>query len=321
MHVLVSFKARPQDKHLINEILSKYARTLFIDEVFDYEMLKDVEIILSGSGLDLTDEILNSVKKLKFIQLISAGADSVPFEKIDENVVVATNAGGNAIPVAEHAMALLLTATKKIIEHDQNMKKGIWMRKNYGETLYGKKLGIIGFGHIGKEIAKRAKAFGMKIFAINRSGKTDFDVDFIGDISKLDYVLGSCDYIILALPLTKKTRGLIDKDKLKKMKRNAILINVGRGAVIKEEDLYYHLIENPNFIAALDVWWHYPKKGDNKAFQKYPFHKLKNIIMTPHIAGFSKELREDIIKNALFNIIRFIKGEKPKNIVNRNDYI
>jgi len=318
--LLVTFKPKTTDRNLISKILGDYIDIIYLHEITSIKDLEDVEIILSGSGMDL-ENIIEKTLNLKFIQLLAAGADAVPFSKIRNNVIVATNSGANAIPVAEHAIALLLSAAKRIVEHTVLMRNGVWKRRLFGDLIYGKKLGIIGFGNIGKEIAKRVKAFGMKILAINRSGKTNEKVDFIGDINSLNYVLENSDYVILSLPLTKHTRGLINRDKLNKMKKNAVLVNISRGGVIVEKDLYEHLKENPNFIAALDVWWQYPEKDQEKCFQKYPFHKLNNVIMTPHIAGFTKEIREKVIESALLNILKFIQTKHADNIVDKNEYL
>lgn len=322
--VLVTFKAKNRDKEIIQGLLDDKGAVFFVDEISQdklEEIIPQVNIILTGSGLDLKKEYLEKAENLEMIQTISAGVDYVPFKWIREDVIVCSNAGGNALAVAEHAIALLLSAAKKIVYHHENMRKGFWRRRIHGVLLRGKKLGIIGFGNIGKLVAKFAKAFEMRVLAINRSGKSDMEVDFIGTLNDLDYVLSSADFIVLALPLTKETKGLITKEKLRLMKKNAVLINVARGPIIDQKDLYEHLKSNPEFIAALDVWWEYPEDLNKPKFQKYPFHELENIIMTPHVAGFSSELREYVIRHAVENIVLFIEGKKPRNIVNRESYI
>lgn len=322
--VLVTFRANDRDKKLIDEVLSGIADVAYLRDLNPYEInkiLEDVRIILTGSGRDLTKEILHKARKLEFIQTLSAGADNIPFRLIDDKVLVANNAGGNAVAVAEFALALILSAIKKIPLRDRYMRSGIWLRRLPHALLSNKIVGIIGFGHVGVELAKRLKALGVKVYGVNRSGKSPINIDFIGGLDSLEYVLSKADIVVIALPLTKKTMGFIDSQKLGMMKRNVIIVNVGRGPVINQRDLYEFLKSNPDAIAALDVWWRYPEDYDKRVYQDYPFHELDNVIMTPHIAGFSLDIRDFVIKHALQNIIRYIKGEKPVNIVDRSDYV
>jgi len=322
--VLVTFKARREDKDIIGRYLNSLAKVYFIDELEEKELdniLPEINIILTGSGLDLSSELLRKTRNLEFVQTLSAGVDSLPFSDIPEDVIICSNAGGNAVAVAEHTWALILAATKKIVYHDNNMRKGLWKRREYGMILRGKAIGILGLGHIGREVARIAKAFGMRILAINRSGKTDMSVDFIGTLDDIDYLLRNSDIIVITLPLTRWTRGLIGHRELALMKPNAILVNVSRGPIVDQKALYEHLKSNPNFVACLDVWWRYPPRGSDKAFQDYPFHELSNVIMTPHIAGFAPEIRPEVIKKAVENIVRYIKGERLLNVVRREDYV
>lgn len=322
--LLVVFKARPEDKKIITSVLGALIDVYFIDDLSEEqlkELLPKVNIILSGSGLDLTQEIVRNLRDVEFIQTLSAGADYLPLRSLSERVIICTNAGANAIAVAEHVWALILAAAKRIIYHDQSMRKGTWKRRDYGFLLQNKIIGIIGIGNIGKNVAKIARAFGMRVFAINRSGMTDADVDFIGTPEKLDTLLQNSDIIVIAVPLTKYTRGMIGKRELSLMKPNAILVNVSRGEVVDQKALYEHLKSNPNFIACLDVWWRYPSSDSEITYQDYPFHELPNVIMTPHIAGFALEIRDKVLVDALENIVKYLRGEKPRNVINRDDYL
>ncbi len=320
--ILVTFRTKPHDREIILGKLEGIAEAIFLYglDKLPIEIIQKATIIFTGSGLDLKPEILARAKNLKMIQTLSAGVDTLPFEKIPRNVIVCSNAGGNAIVVAEHAFAMILAATRKITYHNGVMRSGIWQRRRYGILLHGKTLGILGLGNVGREIARIGKCFGMRIYAINRSGKTTMDIDFIGTPKDLDFVLRNSDIVVISLPLNKYTRGIIGERELKLMKKNAILVNVSRGAIIDQKALYNHLRENTEFTACLDVWWKYPPRGSDKCFQDYPFHELPNVIMTPHIAGFSEEIRTRVLLHALENILRFIRGEKPINIVDRDEY-
>ncbi|MEX0568319.1 MAG: 2-hydroxyacid dehydrogenase [Candidatus Njordarchaeota archaeon] len=322
--LLVTYKTREEDREIIESTLGSILNIFYLERIQEKELLgvaRKINIILTGSGLDIPIAILQEMANLELIQTLSAGVEYVPMGKIPKKIIVCSNSGANAQVVAEHAFALILNAAKKVLYHDQNMRKGIWKRRDYGRALFDKTIGIIGLGNIGKIIAKIAKCLGMKIFAINRSGKTEVDVDFIGTIDDLKYVLENSDIIVICLPLTKHTYNLIGKKELEYMKPNTILVNIARGPIIDQKALYSHLVKNKEFVACLDVWWKYPDKGSDVCFQDFPFHELPNVIMTPHIAGFAREIRKKVILHAVLNIKRYVEGKKPNNMINIGDYL
>ena len=325
VNVLIYIKLNENEKKMIKKALEGYAKVFFRDDISDEKILQEIEIIIAGSGLDIIKDDLSKMRNLKFVQILAAGADHVPFKHLPESVIVASNAGANAVPVAEHAMGLLHAIIKNICYHDHIMRKGKWDRKKYGKLIYGKNACIIGFGFIGCELAKRLKAYGVKVYGFNRSGRNkcnDASIDGVYKIDKIHDLIKKCDFIFVSLPLNKNTMGFINLDLLEKMKKDAILINVGRGPVINIEDLYRFLKKNPEFKVGLDVWWDYPDAPYKENFyQKLPFHELENIVMTPHIAGFAEEIRIHVFTSALENVIRFIEGKEVRNIVNREDYL
>ena len=263
-------------------------------------------------------KIISKMKKLKMLQSFSAGVNHFNFDSIPENVVVCTNSGANAWSVAEHALALMLSAARKIPQKMERMKNGEFPQMYENRILKGKNVGIIGFGNIGQNLAKLLKPFNTRIYAINRSGKYEgnLKIEFIGTLNDIDYILEKSNFVVLSLPLTKETEGLINRERLKKMKKDAILVNVARGKIVVEKDLYQHLLENPKFIGALDAWWHY---GDEFK-QNFPFEKLENVVLSPHCAGIYEGWFEEGIKHAAENIKRFIEG-KTENVVRREDYL
>ena len=326
LNVLVYVKTDQDDKEFIREKLLGKADVFFLEDIRkNIGILDKIDIVITGSGRELNKEFLQKMRSLKFIQLLAAGADKVPFEHLSDRIIVASNAGGNAIAVAEHAIGLLLCILKNICFHDSNMRRGIWNRRKYGSLIYGKTVCVVGHGHIGCELSRRLKAFGAKIIGFNRHGRRPCEKDAAERVLFIDKIhdfLGSCDIIFITLPLNKYTRGFVNADFLSKVKSDSILINVGRGEVINQRDFYQFLRNNKEFRAGIDVWWDYPSEPYAKNFyQKYPFHKLNNVVMTPHIAGFSKEIRRNVFENALKNVIRFINGEQPKNIINPADYL
>jgi glycerate dehydrogenase len=186
--------------------------------------------------------------------------------------------------------------------------------------LNGGVFGVIGLGGIGSRAAGIAKAFGMKVYAITRTGTSSFPCDFVGDPSKLHLVLRESDILLLALPLTKQTRNLIARSELEAMKRDAILVNVARGDLVDRAAIYEHLRANPRFIYATDVWWLGPD-GRESFDPSDPLFQLPNFICTPHTSGPLAFVKGGAVRNAMENVIRFLRGEAPRNIVRREDYL
>lgn len=316
MKTLVAIELKEEMKKKIKEFMRDAAEVFFLDEEYPDEI--DVLVVFRWRGV--ADRIVEKLKSLKFIQCLTQGVDHIDFNKIGKNVKVARGIGENAPYIAEHVFALLLASAKRIIFYDSLMKRREFRQDIYVKPLKGKTMSILGLGPIGIEVAKRAKAFGMKVIGITRTGKTNIKLDFIGTLDSLEKVLSCGDYIVIALPLTKRTRGLIGRKELKMMKKDAILINVARGKIIDEEALYHHLKENPDFTACLDALWRYPKNSEYNG-QNFPFEELPNVIMTPHISTLVPDYFENMLWPALENVKRYMKTGKADRLVNRDDYI
>ncbi|AGB04401.1 phosphoglycerate dehydrogenase-like oxidoreductase [Aciduliprofundum sp. MAR08-339] len=283
----------------------------------DDDFLEEVDIVLAHSWKKL-EKLLPKMKKLKMIQVFSAGVDHFDFSKIPENVVVCSNAGSNSWGVAEHALALIFAALKHTVYRHNEMLRGNFPQMLPSKLLRGKNVGLIGLGNIARDLSSMLRCFHVNLLGVSRSGRCSFCKDFIfvGKMDQLDFLLANSDIIVLALPLTRETMGLIDGKKLKMMKEDAILVNVSRGRIIVEKDLYEHLKNHPNFTAAIDAWWHY---GEGFR-QNYPFEKLPNVILSPHCAGSYEGFWKDLTISAAENIKKFIAGT-PKNVVRREDYL
>lgn len=283
------------------------------------KVIDDVDVFIGGF---IDSDSVKKAKKLKLIQVPYAGVDPIPFNVVKERNILVSNAHENALTVAEHGFSLLLALSKSLVVHDKDLRKSIWhgwMANEPNFEIYGKTIGIIGLGAIGREMAKRAKAFGMKVIGTKKDIKKDIDkfkdfVDEIYPMENIDEVIKKSLFIFISVPLTKDTENLIGEKELNLMK-DKYLINISRGRVINEEVLYNALKKGILKGAAIDVWYIYPKPGEKAYPSKYPFHELDNIIMTPHSAGFTVE---SIQRNWLFtfrNILKFAKGEKIENIV------
>lgn len=284
------------------------------------ETLAQAEVLLSWNlPKELEQDELSLLRNVRLIQLLSAGADLVPYAGLPGHLVVASNAGAYAEPVAEHALALTLALAKDLVREHAKMAQGGFSQSRLNRLLRGSVCGIIGFGGIGRATAGLMRALGVRIHAVNTSGRTDEPVEFIGTLGDLRKVLAASDIVVIALPLTKTTRNLIGKRELEWMKPNAILVNVARGDIIDEQALYEHLAGHPGFLAGIDAWWTEPLS--HGAFRtRYPFFSLPNVVGSPHNAAMVPGMTELGTTRAAENVKRFLKGEPISGVVRREDY-
>ncbi|MGC8607912.1 MAG: 2-hydroxyacid dehydrogenase [Vulcanisaeta sp.] len=290
------------------------------DEWTDVLSRTEVLMCWCGREFDLADNI-NSMKRLKVIQTYSAGVDHLPFSVIPSNIEVYSNAGAYSVPVAEHAWAMILTLAKGLHKPVLNAKDYLGNEITSPRKIIESILLVLGTGGIGKEIARIGKeGFRTHNIGINRSGKSAEYFDEVYPTSKLLDALPRADIVAITLPLNKHTRGLIGKEELRALKRGAIVVNVGRGDVVKEEDLYEVLKERQDIRFGTDVWWVH---NDHEEIPpRTPLITLPNFLGTPHIAGGAQmEIAEYAMIRAVENVIRYIKGEIPMNRVNRDDYV
>jgi phosphoglycerate dehydrogenase-like enzyme len=185
--------------------------------------------------------------------------------------------------------------------------------------LSGRTLGILGYGGIGQEVARRARAFNMRVCAIRRNlgQSAGDDLALLGDLHSLDEVLRRSDYLAITLPLGPETQGLIGAKQLRLMKPTAVLINVSRAQIIDEDALYEALSEQRIGGAALDVWYRYPSVAGPMLPSRRAFHELPNVLMTPHVSGWTDGMLEARAALIAENIRRTARGERPDNLVPR----
>lgn len=273
----------------------------------DYEdekinMMHDADYILVSTG-KITSNVINACGSIKLIQRLGIGVDNIDLEAAKrKGIKVAIPYGVNAISVAEHTMLLILAVYKKLPLSDRNLRKGIWDKsevRSKGYELNEKTLGIIGMGQIGKEIAKRAKAFNMNISYYDEI-KKDIEIPYM----ELSDLLSQCDIISVNVPINKKTKDLINYKEIGMMKKDAILINTSRGGVVNEEALYNALESNNILGAGIDVFEQEPIHKDN------PLLKLRNTVLTPHTAGVNYDVMVRTIKKSLQNVVKVNKGQE-----------
>jgi glycerate dehydrogenase len=240
-------------------------------------------------------------------------------------VTVSSNAGGFSTGVGEFALALLLAAAKRVVRFDRAMRTGEFGPAKLDDFvrdivhLKGKTLGVLGYGGIGRAVGSMGRALGMNLVAFSRHPSSQDDVQVLNGGEGLHRALRTSDAIVIALPLSKLTVGLIGGTELAMMKRDAILVNVARAEIIDEEALYHHLVKHPRFTYATDVWQ--IKRGKETYSSKFPLMKLSNFIGTPHVAGGGSALTGEPGKAAVENLVRYLKGEAPLNVVDPSEYI
>ncbi len=310
------------------QALSKYARVFSSTELDDAsltQLLPSIEILLVFSWPKfLTPENLLRMRNLRFIQSILAGVNHVPFAQLDKRVVVCNNAGAYSDEVAEYAWSLLLSAAKRIVDFHNAIKTDQWtLRRTLGgkevTILSGKTLGILGYGGIGSAVARIAKGFTMRIYAFSRTRVQEKGVTSFQRDKGLLRVIAESDAVVVSLPLTKFTNKIVSADRLAKMKKDAILVNIARGELVDETAVYEHLKANPDFRYATDVWWY--REGKESLKTTRPFFDLPNFIGTPHASGPSGLATGKPAKFAIENVIRFVRGLKPRNIVDPAEYL
>ena len=296
-------------------------------------LLNKADIAITGSDALIYGGIfkfISSAKNLKLLQIPFAGVDWLNPKLIPKNLMVA-NASGHEIAMSEYIIGCIMSLSIDLLTNHNDFKSGSWEKtgtlsdpKSMHGEVFGKTLGIIGYGQIGIETAIRAKSLGMKTYGINRTQKknTPKYLDWHGSTDRLDFILEESDFLVLACDLNDSTKGLINKRTLSMMKKTSYIINVARGDVCVEEDLFNSL-KNKNIAgAAIDTWWIYPDRPKDGCKPEkaprpssFPFHKLENVIMTPHNSAHTLESDTRRSKSILDNLLDFKKGKKPSGFV------
>ena len=279
------------------------------------ERIKDASIILTNKVV-LNKDNLKDAEKLEIICETATGFNNIDVEYAKSKNIAVTNVAGYSTPtVAQHTFATILHLYDKIGYYDEFVKSGEYSKSGMFTNLdrpfndiEGKTWGIIGLGNIGKRVAKIAEAFGAKVVYYSTSGKNN-NLEY--KRVELDELLSESDIISIHSPLNKNTEGLFNYDNLKKMKKTSVIINMGRGPIVVEEDLAKAIDENIISGAALDVFSVEPMPENS------PLLKIKNkekIVMTPHIAWASIEARERLFNDLIENIKAFYKGERRNRV-------
>jgi D-3-phosphoglycerate dehydrogenase len=261
---------------------------LSVDELKD--ALKDADGLIVRSATKVTNEVMDAAMKLRVIGRAGVGVDNIDVAGATERGIVVMNApDGNTITTGEHAFALLIALARNIPQANASLKEGKWEKKKFiGVELFGKTLGIVGLGRIGKVVATRAKGFGMNIVAYDPFVSPEQARDMDIETASLDEVFARADFLTVHTPINSETRGIIGAEAFSKMKKGVCVINCARGGLVDEAALYNAIKEGIVAGAALDVFEQEPPAPDN------PLLKLDNVIVTPHLGASTKEAQEGV---------------------------
>jgi phosphoglycerate dehydrogenase-like enzyme len=283
--------------------------------------LADIDVLVT---MVLTQEMVRASPRLKLVQVPGAGLDRIERSAVPRGAWLA-NVYGHENGIAEYVIGAMLALTREFVRLDAALRQGNWQSQwaigvappPVWPELARKTLGILGYGRIGCAVARRARAFDMTLCAVRRDVRspTDDDLAFLGGPDAIDEVIGRSDYVLLSMPATADTIGCMDRRRLGLMKSTAFLINVARAEIVDENALYEALAARSIAGAALDVWYRYPREAGLTLPAACPFHELPNVLMTPHVSGWTDGMLETRAQQIAENIRRVAVGETPLNLV------
>ena len=252
--------------------------------------IKDYDALVVRSATKVTKDIISCAAKLKVIGRAGVGLDNVDLEAATQKGIIVMNTpAGNTMSTAEHTFSMILSVSRNIPQANSSTKKGEWKRSKFmGVELYNKTLGIVGFGRIGSEVAKRALSFGMKVFAFDPFLSREVAQSLGVEILELKELLGKSDYITVHTPLTDETKHMISEKEFALMKKGVRIINCARGGIIDEVALVEAIKQGKVAGAAFDVFEKEPVSADSELL------KLDNVIVTPHLGASTEEAQVNV---------------------------
>src|SRR3989338_6092886 len=284
------------DKSVIDQI--KNPNKFFFDyqpEITPQDLIKIIpnyQGLVVRSRTKFTQEVIDKGHNLKVIGRVGSGLDNIEVKEAKKRKIVIVNSPeSNSEAVSELTLALILSLLRKLSLAYSSMNSGLWIKKELkGEEVEGKKVGVVGFGHIGKRVARILTAFGAKVDYYSRTKKTN----------SLKYIFKHCDIITVHLPLNNNTKNLVNSDLLSLMKPTSFFINTSRAGVVEEKVLFKLLEQKKISGAALDVFWQEPLPPVS------PWRKLPNVILTPHIAASTSEALKKGTKTVIDEVIKIL---------------
>jgi phosphoglycerate dehydrogenase-like enzyme len=290
-----------------------------VDFVTETEMLEgDIEDAHAIVGGHIPPELIQRAGNLVVIFVPFAGIDALPLDQIKARGIRVSNSHGNAPYVAERAVAMALAFYGRIIDYHNDLRNSRWhgffakggVRDSW-DSIRAKTCAVLGTGEIGRYIAGYLKAFGCKIIGFKRRPEGKHPEHFDEITLDLNEALGKAELIFIGLPLTEETCGMFSAELLASLE-GKFLVNVGRGEIVDEEGLYESLKRGILKGAAIDVWYTYPGDGEVEVHpSRFPIHELPNVILSPHIAGFTPQAAEQNIEQSIENIRSYLKTGSP----------
>jgi phosphoglycerate dehydrogenase-like enzyme len=305
----------------VRERLSLPCEVIVDDEASIVSQLADVDVLVS---MGFSARMAEAAPRLRLVQVPGAGLDRIDRKALRPGTHLA-NAYGHEAGIAEYVIGAMIALTRSFGRLDAKLRQGLWESQwavgspapPLWPELMGKTLGILGFGHIGRAIARRAIAFDMQVCAVRQRAETEAPTGllFVGGPERLDDVLRLADHLAITLSLSSATRGLIDDRCLQLMKPTAFLINIARAEIVDEGALYRALASGQLAGAAIDVWYCYPASAEPLRPASQPFHELANVLMTPHISGWTEGMFNARVNLIAENIKRSALREVPLNVI------
>jgi phosphoglycerate dehydrogenase-like enzyme len=290
-----------------------------VDETTVVAAMPGVDVLVS---MAFTREMGAAAGRLRLLQVPGAGLDRVDRAALPAGAWLA-NVYGHETGIAEFVVGAMLSLTRGLPRLDAALRRGIWESQwavgvpapPPWPEMAGKTVGIVGYGRIGQCVARRARAFDMEVLAVRRDAAQSAGDPFarVDGLAGLDAMLARADYLVLTLPLTAESRGLIGEARLKAMKPTAVLVNVSRAEIVDGAALYQALAAQRLGGAALDVWYRYPSDASPTFPAPQPFHELPSVLMTPHVSGWTEGMLEARARLIAENIHRAARGEPPVN--------
>jgi len=316
--ILVTLAAGEDRREAIESALPGGVEVRYLEDVAAdrrESALASADALLSWRPHDeLTAEEFDALHEGQFVQLLAAGIDYVPLDRFPDGVSWLNNAGATAEPIAEHVLALYLALSKRLrIEHE-NMRAGEFNQFEVNHRVAGSTCGIFGFGSIGQAVARILKPLGVEILAVNRSGEAGEEVAFLGTPEDLEYVAQNADALVLTAPLTPETRGVVDREVLRSLPDDGMVINVARGELVDQDDLYAHLQANPAFQAGIDAWWTEPARHGTFEID-HPFLERPNVVGSPHNAAQVPGIMPELVRRAVANVAAAVTTGEHENVV------
>jgi len=272
--------------------------------------IQGADAIIVTAMFPATRKVIESTNRLKMIAIRSAGFEGADLKAAtDRGVVVTNNPGANAEAVADMAIGLMLSVSRQIARKDREMRQGLYPRGNGGEDLFRKTVGIIGLGNVGKRVAKRVQGFEVKVIANDIVEYPEFQKQYNIPYYSKEEVLRRSDFVTVHVPLDHSTRGMINEDRLRLMKKTSFLINTARGAIVDEKALYRALKEGWIAGAGLDVF-----ETEPPVFRDHIL--LDNVVSSPHSAGLSNQASYAMAMETVNKVITFFQGRAPENVLN-----